>query len=91
MFFYTVSRSLGENTSIRPAEDLTEETGGSIHNEWSPTWGSTQSSSLLSYLKSSKSTIPASFTDYINLLKYILSKKKKMKKKTPCRNVLQVD
>lgn len=45
-FFFTVSWRLGENTSIRPAEDLTQETEGSIHNEWSPTWGSTQGLSL---------------------------------------------
>lgn len=54
MFFYTVSWGLGENTSIRPAEDLTQETEGSIHNEWSPTWGSTQGLSSLNYLKSTR-------------------------------------
>lgn len=53
-FFFTVSWSLGENTSIRPAEDLTQETEGSIHNEWSPTWGSTQGLSLFNQLKSSR-------------------------------------
>lgn len=40
VFVFIVSQCLGENTSIRPAEDLTQETEGSIYNEWSPTWGS---------------------------------------------------
>lgn len=49
--------SLGENTSIRPAEDLTRETEGSIRNEWSSTWGSAPRISLLSNHNLSKYTI----------------------------------
>lgn len=70
VFFWYSLVKMAENTSIRPAEDLTQETEGSIRNEWSSSWGSTQHVSVLSSLKSSKYTSCTSFPRYIDPLKY---------------------
>lgn len=89
LFFFAASCSLGENTSIRPVEDLTQETEGSIHNEWSPTWGSTQGLSLFKYLKSSCHSQYIHWLQQLAKVHFVQQKeKKKMKNKTELQLVL---